>query len=229
MKTSQAGVDLIKEFEGLRLESYFCASQVLTIGYGHTGPDVWVGQVITEPEAEKLLRDDLEIFERAVEELIDIDLTQNQFDALVSFTFNCGDGALEQSTLRRRLNAGEDPNTVAKEELPKWNKGANGPLAGLTRRREAEVKLFTLNNRILELCTNTNTWFKKRPIDSVKLKNEEKSKVSKARCYKGCKILKSEETHTFVELPYKMGQWWIYNDHWDGLAENKENSKNNLG
>lgn len=229
MKTSQPGVNLIKEFEGLRLESYYCPSQILTIGYGHTGPDVWVGQIITEPEAEKLLKDDLEIFERAVEELIDVDLTQNQFDALVSFTFNCGDGALEQSTLRRRLNDGEDPDTVAREELPKWNKGANGPLAGLTRRREAEVKMFTLESRVLELCTNTNTWFKKQPIDSTKLKNEEKSKVAKDRCYKGCKIIKSEGTHSFVELPYNLGQWWIYNDHWNGLAENKEESKNNLG
>jgi GH24 family phage-related lysozyme (muramidase) len=229
MKTSQAGVDLIKEFEGLRLDSYYCASQILTIGYGHTGPDVWVGQVITEQEAEKLLRDDLEIFEQAVSELIDIDLTQNQFDALVSFTFNCGDGALEQSSLRRRLNKGEDPNTVAEEELPRWNKGANGPLAGLTRRREAEVKLFTLDSRVVELCTNKNTWFKKEPIDSVKLKNDQKSKVVKERCYKGCKIIKSEDKHTLVELPYNLGTWWIFNEHWDGLAENKENSKNNLG
>jgi len=229
MKTSQAGVDLIKEFEGLRLDSYYCASQILTIGYGHTGPDVWVGQVITEQEAEKLLRDDLEIFEQAVSELIDIDLTQNQFDALVSFTFNCGDGALEQSSLRRRLNKGEDPNTVAEEELPRWNKGANGPLAGLTRRREAEVKLFTLDSRVVELCANKNTWFKKEPIDSVKLKDDQKSKVVKGRCYKGCKIIKSEDKHTLVELPYNLGTWWIFNEHWDGLAENKENSKNNLG
>ena len=229
MKTSQAGVDLIKEFEGLRLDSYYCASQILTIGYGHTGPDVWVGQVITEQEAEKLLRDDLEIFEQAVSELIDIDLTQNQFDALVSFTFNCGDGALEQSSLRRRLNKGEDPNTVAEEELPRWNKGANGPLAGLTRRREAEVKLFTLDSRVVELCANKNTWFKKEPIDSVKLKDDQKSKVVKERCYKGCKIIKSEDKHTLVELPYNLGTWWIFNEHWDGLAENKENSKNNLG
>jgi len=229
MHTSQTGVDLIKEFEGLRLDSYYCSSCVLTIGYGHTGPDVWVGQVITEEEAEKFLRDDLEVFERAVEELIDIDLTQNQFDALVSFTFNCGDGALEQSTLRKRLNAGDAPNTVAEEELPRWNKGANGPLPGLTRRREEEVKLFTLEERIVELCTNYNTWLKKKTVAFSKLKSNEKAKVVKGRCYKSCKIVKSEHNHTLVQFPYGMGTWWVYNEHWDGLKESKDQSKNNLG
>ena len=229
MHTSQTGVDLIKEFEGLRLDSYYCSSGILTIGYGHTGPDVWVGQLITEEQAEQFLRDDLEVFERAVEELIDIDLTQNQFDALVSFTFNCGDGALEQSILRKRLNAGEDPNTVAEEELPRWNKGASGPLPGLTRRREAEVKLFTLEERIVELCTNYNTWLKKKTVASSKLKSNEKAKVVKDRCYKSCKIVKSEHNHTLVQFPYSIGTWWVYNKHWDGLKESKDQSKHNLG
>ena len=142
MKTSQAGVDLIKNFEGLRLDSYLCSSNVPTIGYGHTGPDVELGMRTTTQKAELLLKKDLERFEKAVYLAIDVELSQNQFDALVSFAFNVGTGALNESTLRKRLNAGQDPNTVAREELPRWNKGANGPLEGLTRRRLAEVDLF---------------------------------------------------------------------------------------
>jgi len=229
MKTSVEGLNLIKDYEGLRLEAYYCSSGVLTIGYGHTGPDVWVGMTITESEAEHLLQQDLVKFENGVEELITVPLNQNQFDALVSFTYNVGVGALQDSTLRKRLNAGEDPNKVAEEELPRWNKGANGPLPGLTRRRESEVKLFTLEKRIVELCTNYNTWLKKKTVASSKLKANEKAKVVKGRCYKSCKIIKSEHNHTLVQFPYGMGTWWVYNEHWDGLKENKDQSKHNLG
>lgn len=229
MKTSQAGIDLIKKYEGLQLTSYACSNGILTIGYGHIGPDVSINQTITEDKAEQLLKDDLEIFEDAVKELIDIDLNQSQFDALVSFTYNCGDGALEQSTLRKRLNSGEDPNIVAKEELPRWKNGSKGVLPGLVKRREEEVKLFTLEERFVELCTNCNTWLKKKPIDSVKLKNDEKAKVSKGRCYKSCKVVKSEYSHTLLQFPYGLGTWWVYNEHWNGLKESKEESKHLLG
>ena len=229
MHISQSGIDLIKEYEGLRLESYYCPAGILTIGYGHTGPDVWVGMVITEPEAEELLKQDLIKFENAIKKYITVPLNQNQFDALVSFTYNVGPGALQNSTLKKRLNAGEDPNKVAEEELPRWNKGFNGPLPGLIRRREAEVKLFTLHERVVELCTNYNTWLKKKTVASSKLKSNEKAKVIKGRCYKSCHIIKSEENHSLVKFPYGLGTWWIYNPHWDGLNENKAQSKINLG
>lgn len=229
MNTSQVGIDLIKKYEGLQLTAYECSSGVLTIGYGHTGPDVAPGQTISEERAEQLLKDDLEFFENAVKELIDIDLNQHQFDALVSFAFNCGDGALEQSTLRKRLNAGEDPCLVAKEELPRWNKGSKGVLPGLVKRREEEVKLFTLEERTIELCTNYNTWLKKKTIEATKLKSNEKAKVTKDRCYKSCKIIKSENNHTLVQFPYGMGTWWVYDEHWNGLKESKTQSKNTLG
>jgi GH24 family phage-related lysozyme (muramidase) len=229
MKISSEGLNLIKDYEGLRLEAYYCPSGILTIGYGHTGPDVWVGMIIAESEAERLLQQDLVKFEDGVKESITVPLNQNQFDALVSFTYNVGIGALQNSTFRKRLNAGEDPNKVAEEELPRWNKGANGPLPGLTRRREAEVKLFTLEERIVELCSNYNTWLKKKTVASSKLKSNEKAKVIKGRCYKSCKIVKSEHNHTLVQFPYGMGTWWVYNEHWDGLKENKDQSKNNLG
>ena len=140
MKTSQAGIDLIKEFEGCELTSYLCPANVWTIGIGHTG-DVEPGTSITEREAEDLLRKDLMYFEDAVGDLITVKLSQSEFDALVSFTFNVGSGALGVSTLRKRLNAGEPKCPVFKEELPKWVKADNRPLPGLVRRREAEVEL----------------------------------------------------------------------------------------
>lgn len=144
MRTSDKGIDLIKEFEGLEQAAYpdpGTGGDPWTIGYGHTGPDVYPGLWISKLQAEELLVKDLRRFEDAVEALIDVELNQNEFDALVSFTYNVGEGALGDSTLRRRLNAGEDKCPVFQQELPRWVNGANGPLPGLVRRREAEAKL----------------------------------------------------------------------------------------
>lgn len=219
MKISQAGLDLIKSFEGLRLEPYYCSSQVLTIGYGSTGAHVKHGMKITEQQAEDLLRKDVSRFEDGVNGLINIPLTQNQFDALVSFAFNCGVGALEESTLRRRLNAGENPNTVAQEELKRWT---NGGLAGLVRRRKAETDLFCRNGSLvketIDIRSSQQTWFKKEPISSSELPNDKLAKVYQGRDYKGCKVLKQEGKHTQLELPGGLGTWWVYNDHFEGLG-----------
>ena len=132
---------MIKDFEGLSLECYFCPSDVLTIGYGHTGTDVYIGQRITEAEAEALLRSDLKYFEKSVNFLIKRPLTQHEYDAIVSFAFNVGVGALEASTFRKRINAGEEKPLCFKQEFIRWNKSFNGVLPGLTRRREAEIAL----------------------------------------------------------------------------------------
>ena len=113
----------------------------MTIGYGHTGSDVKPGMQITEAYAEELLRKDLKRFEDAVSRTINVWITQHEFDAIVSFTFNVGAGALEHSTFARRINQGDNKVTCFKEEFPKWVNGSNGPLPGLVRRREAEVKL----------------------------------------------------------------------------------------
>lgn len=137
-KTGELGQELIKHFEGCRLESYLCPASIWTIGYGHTGPDVVEGLHITQAVANQMLRDDLDRFEKAVITNIDVALDQCEFDALVSFSYNCGAGALAESTLRRRLNRGESKPTVFAEELPRWTSGG---MAGLVRRREAEVKL----------------------------------------------------------------------------------------
>lgn len=149
MKTSQTGIDLIKRFEGLELEAYQDSVGIWTIGYGHTDeagePRVTPGMRITEQEAEAILRRDLGQYERAVNRLVKVDLNQNEFDALVSFTFNLGAGALGSSTALKRLNAGD--RAGAAEALTWWNKitladGSKKELAGLTRRRNAEAALF---------------------------------------------------------------------------------------
>ena len=122
------------------LDAYICPAGVLTIGYGHTGPDVYRGLSISEDKAEQLLVQDLHRFERAVREQIAVALTQHEFDAIVSFTYNVGEGALSNSTFRRRINGGENKATCFKEEFPRWTSGG---MPGLVRRRDAEVELAT--------------------------------------------------------------------------------------
>lgn len=145
LSISSKGIDLIKSFEGLRLESYpdpGTGGEPITIGYGHTGPEVKLGQSITFAEAERLLRNDLRRFEKGVNDLFEfVEIGQNTFDALVSFAFNCGLGALDTSTLRKRIMKGEDPYSVLPEELPKWVKAGSKVLPGLVKRRKAEVLL----------------------------------------------------------------------------------------
>jgi len=146
MKTSDNGIEMIKAHEGLRLMAYpdpGTGGEPWTIGYGHTGK-VHPGMSITEEQAEELLREDLEGFERAVENLLPIPLTQSEFDALISFTFNVGAYALETSTLRKRLLADEPRCWVYQKELPRWNKGGSGPMPGLTKRRQEEADLACL-------------------------------------------------------------------------------------
>ena len=144
MKTSQAGVDLIKQFEGQRLTAYKCPAGIWTIGYGHTSaagaPEVQPGMTITYQEANAILVRDLGKYEDAVDRLVKVPLTQNQFDALVSFTYNVGEGALAKSTLLKKLNAGQYDAVPA--ELMKWTKGGGKELPGLVRRRRAECAMW---------------------------------------------------------------------------------------
>lgn len=140
MTTSPAGLNLIKQFEGLRLKAYLCPANVWTIGYGHTG-GVKEGDKITLAKANEYLKADIARFEAAVNKLVTVPLTQNQFDALVSFTYNVGVVALKTSTLLKYLNVGS--YTAVSEQLRRWNKASGKPLQGLINRREAEIKLFT--------------------------------------------------------------------------------------
>ena len=139
MQISNDGINLIKQFEGCVLSAYKCPAGVWTIGYGHT-KNVKQGMKITKEQATNLLKDDLKIYESYVNKYVKVKLNQNQFDALVSFTFNCGGGALKSSTLLKKLNKGD--YTGAANELLRWNKANGKVLAGLTRRRKAEKALF---------------------------------------------------------------------------------------
>ena len=139
MKISQEGLSLIKRFEGCRLKSYKCSANVLTIGYGHTS-GVKETDTITQDEADKLLQEDVEQFEKYVDDNVTVELGQSQFDALVAWTFNLGVGNLRESTMLKKLN-NEDYASVP-SEMKRWNKAGGKTLDGLIRRRKAESLLF---------------------------------------------------------------------------------------
>lgn len=146
MKISQAGLDLICEFEGYHralpdgsCTTYRCPANVLTIGYGCT-EGIREGEVWTKQQAQERFRLELDKHEKAVDRLATVDLNQNQYDALVSFSYNCGSAALGRSTLLRKLNAGDLEG--AARAFASWNKGGGKVLPGLVRRRAAEAALF---------------------------------------------------------------------------------------
>ena len=139
MKTSESGVELVKSHEGLRLKAYLCPAGVWTIGYGHTRT-AKQGMVITAEKAEDLLLEDLVEAESAVSSLVDVPLSQGQFDALVSFVFNLGSGNLKASTLRRKLNACDYSGAAV--EFGRWVYSSGKKLGGLIKRRAEERALF---------------------------------------------------------------------------------------
>ena len=143
MNMSQAGLDaLLKKFEGCKLRAYRCPANILTIGYGHTSaagePLVKEDMVITQDQAEQILKHDLVKYEKGVSDLVKVPLTQHQFDVLVDFAYNAGLGNLKTSTLLKRVNA-SDFDAVP-TELMKWTKGGGKELPGLVRRRRAEAE-----------------------------------------------------------------------------------------
>lgn len=142
MKIGENGINMIKSFEGFKPEAYLCPANVLTIGYGHT-KNVKVGQRVTEAQATELLKSDLAHAENVVNSY-NLRLTNNQFDALVSFVFNCGEGNFAKSTLLKMIKVNPNSNNIRLEFL-KWNKGGGRVLLGLTRRRKAEADLYFKN------------------------------------------------------------------------------------
>ncbi|WP_288791147.1 lysozyme [uncultured Enterobacter sp.] len=144
MQTSEKGIALIKQFEGCKLTAYQDSVGVWTIGYGWTQPvdgkPIRAGMTIKQETAERLLKTGLVSYESDVSRLVKVGLTQGQFDALMSFTYNLGARSLSTSTLLRKLNAGDYAG--AADEFLRWNKAGGKVLNGLTRRREAERALF---------------------------------------------------------------------------------------
>jgi len=145
-KLSQKGLELIKQFEGLSLTPYVCAGGINTIGYGNTyymnGKKVTLkDKPLTLQQAEELLKFSLTTYEKAVDSFCRDDISQSQFDALVSFAYNLGTGALQKSTLIKKVNKNPKDPTI-KAEFLKWNKANGKALAGLTKRRQAEANLY---------------------------------------------------------------------------------------
>lgn len=139
---SSRGVEFIAEHEGFVAHAYkpVSSERYYTIGFGHYGPDVRPNQTITREAALRLLAQDVRWAGETVAKAVDVRLRQHEFDALASFAFNVGAGAFSDSTLVRRLNAGDRAGAAA--EFGRWVNGAGGPLAGLVARRADERRLF---------------------------------------------------------------------------------------
>lgn len=153
-KLSAYALGKIKQWEGLRLTAYQDQAGVWTIGYGHTGPEVVKGLTITTAKATQLLKKDIAWAEKAVNDLVKVELTDNQFGALVSFVFNVGTAAFKSSTLLRKLNTRQ--YTAVPSELAKWNKitvgGKKVTNKGLVNRRAAEAGLWAKGE---DMASNT--------------------------------------------------------------------------
>ena len=145
MKASKQCLDIIKHFEGVYNKPYLCPAGLFTVGVGHligngrSLPDNW-NRTFTIGEIDALLANDVRKFELGVERYINVQLTQNQFDALVSFAFNLGLGTLQRSTLRAKLNRGDVAGAL--KSWAKYNKAGGKVLKGLDLRRQAEIALF---------------------------------------------------------------------------------------
>ena len=139
MKISAEGIALIKKFEGCELVAYQCSAKVWTIGYGHT-KDVNEGDTWSQSHAEHMLEVELHEYESYINEYVTAPLSQNQFDALVSWVYNLGPANLKASTLLKVVNAEDYAGVPA--QIKRWNKAGGEILDGLIRRREAEARLF---------------------------------------------------------------------------------------
>jgi len=139
MKTSDKGIDLIKKYEGFRAKAYKCPSDKWTIGYGHT-LNVKSTDVIDKAQAEYFLRQDVEFAEKEVNKH-NLNINQNQFDALVSFVFNLGVGNFARSTLLRKIKSNPDDPTIRKE-FERWVYAGGKILTGLIKRRKEEANLY---------------------------------------------------------------------------------------
>lgn len=139
MKVSDCGKEFIKSFEGCRLRAYDDGVGVWTIGYGRT-TNVQRGDIITQEQADEWFEEEIDQFANKVQALLLHDVSQNEFDALVSLAYNIGVGAFSRSTLLKRLN--EKNYLQAAAQFDVWNKGGGQVMRGLVRRRAAERRIF---------------------------------------------------------------------------------------
>lgn len=156
MNISDAGIKLIKQFESCSLKAYKALDTEMyyTIGWGHYGNDVKKGMTITQAKADQMLKDDLEVFTFAINKMLKVDVTQNMFDALTSFAYNCGTSALKNSSLLALVNKKDFKG--ASNEFDKWVHSGGKVIQGLVKRRAIEKALF-LKNAVIKPVIQTYT------------------------------------------------------------------------
>lgn len=147
MKLNKNGIELMHHFEGCKLTAYLCPANVATIGWGNTfyesGRKVKIGESISQERADRLFEWVAESFSVQVRQLVKVQLTENQFSALVCFAYNVGVNNLRSSTLIKKVNVNPNDTEIFTEFL-KWNKGGGKVLTGLVKRRQAEANLYYL-------------------------------------------------------------------------------------
>lgn len=237
MKPSKDCLDLIKSFEGYHKRladgsaaAYLDPVNVPTIGWGTIrypdGKAVRLGDVRTEAQCTQYLAHEVEGKAAAVEKLVKVPLTQSMFDALVSFAYNVGTGALADSTLLRVLNAGNYEG--AGQQLLVWNKGGGRVLPGLVRRRDAEMALFFRDGKSAggappakptTIVAVSGTYLKKEAIPAAELSKDEKVQVPVGQAYQIVWQGKEADKHVKVSLAYNGGNWFVYAPHWSGLQQ----------
>lgn len=228
MKISATGIELLKQFEGCRLTAYQDSVGVWTIGFGTT-TGVKEGQTISQVKAEEYLRFDLAIFEKAVTESLKVPVNQNQFDALVSFTYNVGVSAFRSSTLLNLINEKTDKKVVA-AEFSKWVKAGNQTLPGLVSRRKAESELFLkgAKNDVLAhtILAQRDTWLKRKPGQTSDLTPEQKLFVPKgsAHAWTNISIVPGEVDYKITLEAQPNQVWWFYPAHWKIINDPKVTS-----
>lgn len=215
MKISAKGLDLIKRFEGCRLTSYKDVGGVWTVGWGTTGPHVGPDLTITQAQADTWLQEHVDQFSARVTNLVKVSVNQNQFDALVSFTYNVGVSAFQRSTLLRLLNDGAESSIVASEFL-RWTKVDGKIIEGLKRRREAERELFL--TKVLHpllsasIVAQRDTWLKREPKQASDLPAEKKLFVPKGSAHRWEAItMVPGEKHYKLTLEAQPDRtWWMW-------------------
>lgn len=235
MKPSKDCLDLVKSFEGYHREladgsaaAYLDPVLIPTIGWGTilypNGIKVQMGDIRSRKQCEEYLQHEIEGKAAAVDKYVTVPLTQSMFDALVSFAYNVGVGALSESTLLRLLNAKDYEGAAA--QFSRWVKAGGRTLPGLVRRRDAEQALFkkdrmqpgdTQPPKRKRITARTGTFLKKAPVQSSELTKDEKKFVPIGVGYAIVWQSKEADDHVKVSLAYGAGNWYVYAPHWDGL------------
>jgi len=217
MKLSNTGLALIKSFEGVRLTAYKAVptEEHWTIGYGHYGPDVKQNMKITQAKADEYFKKDVERFEKAVNDNVKVAINQNQFDALVSFTYNCGDGALQRSDLLKLLNQGK--YEAAADQFDLWNKSSGKVLAGLVKRRAKEKELFlkdlpketvvkATETKVASTTTSVKTYKVTKQHNAYATAADAKAKKNKKGTVKAGSYYVFNESQGMINITNKKGE-----------------------